>query len=55
MHFCSQEKEIGARLFSRRKKLVLYWPQEYETVAILTSGEGNMCSTVFRRSELVLY
>ena len=34
---------------------MLYCFQEKETGALLFSGEGNWCSTVFRRRELVLY
>ena len=37
--------------------MVLCCSQEKETVVLLFSGEGNMCSTaqVFRRRGLVLY
>ena len=42
MHFCSQEKETGALLFSRRRELVylalLFSGYEKKTGALLFSG-----------------
>ena len=42
VHYCYQEKESGALLLSRRRKLVLYCScfREKGTGALLFSGEG---------------
>ena len=39
--YFSQEKEYGALMFSRRRKLVLYCFLEKGTVVLLFSGERN--------------
>ena len=43
VHYCSHEKETGALLFQEKKSGVL-----------LFSREGNWCSIVFRRRDLVI-
>ena len=57
--YCFQEKRTGALSTDLEKKLVQhcsqgrelvrYCYQEKETGALLFLGEGNWCSTVFRR------
>ena len=49
-----KEKENGALLFSRRRKLVHYCYQE-ETSVLQFSGDGNWYTTVPRRRKLVYY
>ena len=52
-HYCSQEKEIGALLFSGEGncQLVFYWSQEKATGALMFSGEGNLVHYCFQDKE----
>ena len=54
----SREKETGAVLSSRRRKLVLYcscFDQEKDTGTLLFSGEGRWGCIVLWRTEIVLF